>query len=621
MLDELAYDAQSGVIPDSLLKRKEKEAKGKSDKIGKLDSTGIIRLDITISYKELELFEPPLGDGGYGIVYRGRWKEQDVAVKKLKVQTISQAALKELRKEAEIMFQMGLESPYIVPVKKICLEVPHYSLVMELMPKGSLWQLLKPGQDLPWPVRYQIALDVSYGLRDLHARSILHRDLKSLNILLDDRLRAKLTDFGLSKIKQETASQSTHVKGTPQWMAPELFDDEPKMTEQSDIYSLGMVLWELASRQMPFATALNQQVVIGWLMRGKKEQIPTDCPKELKSLIESCWEIPAKRPTAVQVGEKLKSLLAMDKEKKTEPTKAAVLDSMESLARFQSLSATQTPPDDASKKLKQMEEKMANMQLEHKKQLQMQKQAMEEAQRKKQQKDSQLSSSSQIPKFPASASSSMLSISPSLSLTLIPPPKAKISPEQLKLQDDLILACEQGDDKEVKNCLSRGAKPDIPNVGGKHPLGAAVWGMNPAVVNILLNQLGGVSPMTWEECETHNRKYYYPRQTFLTDNCQFPDTYGSWHQFLIMIEPSPFIRSGYLERANQKWRAQHTESWSALVAWVSDRLPKQRYMDVLGIIDFCAIMNDTIGGWKNYKTQIQQKIESAQQLKAGKTMT
>ena len=436
---QFEIDPQSGVVP--VKKAKEDEAKEKekkqSGKVGKLDSTGIIRLDITLSHKELELFEPPLGDGGYGIVYRARWKEQEVAVKKLKVQTINEDALKELRKEAEIMFQMGIESPYIVPVKKICLEAPHYSLVMELMPKGSLFQLLKSKQDLPWPIRFQIALDVSYGLRDLHARAILHRDLKSLNILLDDRLRAKLTDFGLSKIKQQTASQSTQAKGTPQWMAPELFDDEPKMTPECDIYSLGMVLWELASRQIPFAKAPNQQVAIGWIMRGKKEQIPTDCPKELKSLIESCWELPAKRPTAVKVAEQLKPLLttAVEKEKKADSGKAAALASLEDLARFQPpvsvthSPVTQTPPDEALQKLKEMEEKMARLELAHKKQLEQRKKQAEIERLKQQhqtelarQKDSKLSPPPQTSAMPSSASRSTSSISTSISQTLIPPP-------------------------------------------------------------------------------------------------------------------------------------------------------------------------------------------------------
>ena len=171
-------------------------------------SPGEIRIDITIPASALTLGKL-LGEGGFGSVYAGWYNGDPVAIKRLKAQLLTDTAIEELRNEAKIMFQLGLESKYIVPLKKICLEAPHYSLVMELMPKGSLYHLLRNGQPLPWEIRFQIALDAAWGLKDLHGYSILHRDLKSLNILLDDRLRAKLADFGLAKVKHETSSQSS----------------------------------------------------------------------------------------------------------------------------------------------------------------------------------------------------------------------------------------------------------------------------------------------------------------------------------------------------------------------------------------------------------------------------
>ena len=92
--------------------------------------------------------------------------------------------------------------------------------------------------------------------------------------------------------------------------------------------------------------------------------------------------------------------------------------------------------------------------------------------------------------------------------TILPPPKPQTSPEQLVLQDQLIVACKQGDMKAVKALLQQGAKPDIANAKGEQPLGAAVWGMCPDVVNALLKQAGGVASMTWQECEKHNLKHY-----------------------------------------------------------------------------------------------------------------
>jgi serine/threonine protein kinase len=282
--------------------------------LAQLDSGGRIQINITVPASALTLGRL-LGKGGFGAVYEGIYNDKPVAIKQLSTH-LTPDTLKELKREAEIMFQVGLESDYVVPLKKICLEAPHYSLVMELMPKGSLYDLLHSGQDLPWSIRFQIALDAAWGLKDLHAYPILHRDLKSLNILLDDRLRAKLADFGLAKVKHESSSQSSVAKGTVLWMAPELFDDEPKMTTASDVYSFGMVLWELVTRLLPYAKAPNQHVAARWIEKGKKEDIPGDCPPGLKPIIESCWESqPAQRPTAIQLAERLKPLVTGGEEK------------------------------------------------------------------------------------------------------------------------------------------------------------------------------------------------------------------------------------------------------------------------------------------------------------------
>ena len=223
-----------------------------------LESNLVINFNVTVPARELTPMMTPenkLGQGGFGVVYKGVYNDKPVAIKQLNA-GLSKDALQELKREAEIMFQLSFTSDHIVKVIRICLESP-YALVMELMPKGSLYDLLRNGQELPWPVRFQIALDAAWGLKDLHAHKILHRDLKSPNILLGYGLRAKLADFGLAKVKHEINSQSLVATkgqaGTLLWMAPELFDDEPLMTTASDVYSFGMVLWELVTRMLPYA--------------------------------------------------------------------------------------------------------------------------------------------------------------------------------------------------------------------------------------------------------------------------------------------------------------------------------------------------------------------------------
>ena len=191
-------------------------------------------------------------------------------------------------------------------------EAPNYCLVMELMPKGNLFNLLQSNQTLEWPQRYQLAQDIGIGLHHLHAESILHRDLKSLNVLLTNDYRAKLCDFGLAQVKTATKSMaSTRTKtgnqvGTISWMAPELFKRGGQHSTKTDVYSYGMVLWELAARRIPYEDAADQQIAISWIKDGEQETIPQDTPPSYAKLIKFCWaQKPEDRPEVEKVLQQL----------------------------------------------------------------------------------------------------------------------------------------------------------------------------------------------------------------------------------------------------------------------------------------------------------------------------
>ena len=553
--------------------------------LAQLDSQGGIRIDLSVPASALILGRL-LGKGGFGAVYEGIYQGKPVAIKQLSGH-LSTDALAELKREAEIMFQLGLSSEHIVKLIKICLETP-YSLVMELMPQGSLYDVLRNGQDLPWQTRYQIAADSAQGLSDLHERKILHRDLKSLNILLRNG-RAKLADFGLAKVKHETGSQSSiTAKGTVLWMAPELFDDEPKVTTASDIYSFGMVLWELVTRQLPYAKAPNPIVAARWIEKGKKEEIPGDCPLALKKIIESCWQsTPAERPTAIRVLEDLKPLA----EQKV------------------------SPPNDSNSEIQKLKAQMEQMKLAHEQQLAEEKQRLEVKNQAKieqikrehetelkRAKDSKYETTVQPPK----STPPLPSLSQTIPQTLMAPPKPKASPEQLALQDQLIAACKQGDEKAVMALLKRGAKPDIANSKGEHPLGAAVWGMCPDVVNALLKQASGVTPMTWQECEQHNKKYYN-NEVFIIPKFD-PQTFGEWNTLLQKMDPNLFIRAFHLQKVDEKWHDMYTGGWEGLCR----RIRKYEEMNV-GTAQIPRIAFVTEQEYVSYRSQIKQGIESAKQ--------
>jgi|GEM_PF-2414720 len=238
-------------------------------------------------------FQKVIGRGSYGTVHQALYQGKTVAVKVLTDQEASQKSIQEFR--VEITLMRTLNSPYVVKVLGACLEYPHHSMILEYLPKGTLYALLSkehsPEWDQGWNLRYQIALDIAQGLNYLHNNAIVHGDFKSPNILLDENYRAKISDFGLAKIKQSTTSSTVIGGGTGGsilWMAPELFKRDAKSTKYSDIFSFSTVLWELGARKAPFE-GTHQFAVPGLVMAGEREAITPDTPVSMARLISFGW--------------------------------------------------------------------------------------------------------------------------------------------------------------------------------------------------------------------------------------------------------------------------------------------------------------------------------------------
>ncbi len=261
-----------------------------------------------ISWQSIQLGDL-IGNGSFGDVYRGLHGGRDVAVKVLQIKTLPAHLAQDFDNETRIMWQCKFDN--ILDLYGICTEPGHYSIVMENMSRGSLSQFLRdPQQEISKKLLWQIAIDTAEGLAYLHAKDILHRDLKSNNILLNEKYCAKISDFGLSKLKLEIKSTSTtstaRQTGTIRWRAPELFKRGAIASKASDIYSYGMVLWELVTRKLPFNDAADETTVMGWIKDGEQENIPDDCPQEWKEIITSCWSAPENRPQAKEIVSKLK---------------------------------------------------------------------------------------------------------------------------------------------------------------------------------------------------------------------------------------------------------------------------------------------------------------------------
>ncbi|KAL8107282.1 hypothetical protein AgCh_023909 [Apium graveolens] len=179
-----------------------------------------------ISWEDLQVFER-IGIGSYGEVFRAEWNSTEVAVKRFMNQDISGDALDQFKCEVEIMLR--LRHPNVVLFMGAVTRPPNLSILTEFLPRGSLFKLLhRPNIQLDEKRRLRMALDVAKGMNYLHTSNpmIVHRDLKTLNLLVDKNWVVKVCDFGMSRLLHHTFLSSTSTAGTPEWMAPEVLRNE-----------------------------------------------------------------------------------------------------------------------------------------------------------------------------------------------------------------------------------------------------------------------------------------------------------------------------------------------------------------------------------------------------------
>ena len=252
-----------------------------------------------------------IGVGSYGEVYRAVVLDSGltVAVKRFHVRHLQAEQVDAFCGEASLMCQ--LTHPNVVGFIGAITDPTALSIITEFAGQGSLADILIDGAiPLTFSARVRIALDAARGMQYLHTSNpvILHRDLKTDNLLVTDEFVIKVADFGLTRFLSE-GKQMTQV-GTPMWMAPEIIQGR-QYTQKADVYAYGIILWEILTRLEPYEDKEPMQIVLEVVNQHLRPHLPSELSASpLVPLMRECWQQePALRPSFQQVVDRLEEIL------------------------------------------------------------------------------------------------------------------------------------------------------------------------------------------------------------------------------------------------------------------------------------------------------------------------
>ncbi|XP_043810046.1 serine/threonine-protein kinase STY17 isoform X2 [Manihot esculenta] len=251
-------------------------------------------------------FENKVASGSYGDLYRGTYCSQEVAIKILKPERVSAEMLREFSQEVYIMRKIRHKN--VVQFIGACTRPPNLCIVTEFMARGSIYDFLHKQKGVfKLSSLIKVATDVSRGMNYLHQNNIIHRDLKTANLLMDENEVVKVADFGVARVQTQSGVMTAET-GTYRWMAPEVIEHKP-YDYKADVFSFAIVLWELLTGELPYSYLTPLQAAVGVVQKGLRPTIPKNAHPKLAELLERCWrQDPSQRPNFSEIIDILKQI-------------------------------------------------------------------------------------------------------------------------------------------------------------------------------------------------------------------------------------------------------------------------------------------------------------------------
>eukprot|EP01119_Soliformovum_irregulare_P004195 TRINITY_DN15204_c0_g1_i1.p1 TRINITY_DN15204_c0_g1~~TRINITY_DN15204_c0_g1_i1.p1 ORF type:complete len:1031 (-),score=194.78 TRINITY_DN15204_c0_g1_i1:231-3323(-) len=248
---------------------------------------------VEIDYREISDMEI-IGKGSFGIVCSAMWRETVIAVKQMHSNlTDDEKSLRDFQREADLLSKLR-PHPHVVLFLGITVPPQPLTIITEYCGGGSLYSLFTT--EISLSRKKSILLGIARGMLHLHREFIIHRDLACRNVLLSENHEPKVSDFGLSRIDTDENKTVSEV-GPLKWMSPEAIS-EKKYSTKSDVWSFGVVIFELVTQAAPFPDMDGVEAAMAVCYKGLTLLPPKDCDPTLATLMQQCFKKdPGERPT------------------------------------------------------------------------------------------------------------------------------------------------------------------------------------------------------------------------------------------------------------------------------------------------------------------------------------